>query len=425
MGGGGPMAGAGRNRRGAWAVALLCGLTAGCSIGPKVLQCNRLRYNEGVKTSAEEELLLNIVRLRYTDTPSSLQVTNIAAQYELVKRLQLVPFFAASGDVVPQSFSTVLPQAEVNVSDRPTLSLTPQDDHEFTRRLFTPLPLEGIVYLSRTTWPISTVFRLWLENLNWVSNAETASGPTPRQPPVFEDFLRGVEALERLQDRKGVTFFTEEREESLGEGLPAAQVGARDLVEAAKAGYEYKNKGDGTWTLIRKKSQPILRVSPDFLSDPDLIEFCQAFRLRPGLATYELTADKLDPYLANAPPEGLSIMDLESRSLLQVLFFLAHGVQVPPEHLANGTAPVTLEPDGQVFDWDRVLRGLFRVCRADGCRRPPHAHVAVRHGGYWFYIDERDRDTKATFSLVLELSRLELTAKTGPAPVLTLPLGGR
>ena len=40
-------------------------------------------------------------------------------------------------------------------------------------------------------------------------------------------------------------------------------------------------------------------------------------------------------------------------------------------------------------------------------------------------IDETDQDTKATFSLLVELSRLEVAGKPGAGPVLTLPLGGR
>ena len=51
--------------------------------------------------------------------------------------------------------------------------------------------------------------------------------------------------------------------------------------------------------------------------------------------------------------------------------------------------------------------------------------MAVCHLGYWYYIDEADQDTKATFSLLLQLSRLELAGKTGQGPMLTLPLGGR
>ena len=124
----------------------------GCSFGPNKLCRTRLPYNEAVKTTSEEQLLLNIVRLRYSDNPSSLGVSNIAAQFELAKKLQLVPFFtaAAAGDFGSYE-GAVLPGAEFNAADRPTLSLTPQDEGEFTRRLFTPLTLKGIIYLATTT----------------------------------------------------------------------------------------------------------------------------------------------------------------------------------------------------------------------------------------------------------------------------------
>ena len=64
---------------------------------PSALETNRLQYNEVVKKTTEEQLLLNIVRLRYTDTPSSLAVSVIAAQFEVAKNFQLTPFFVASG----------------------------------------------------------------------------------------------------------------------------------------------------------------------------------------------------------------------------------------------------------------------------------------------------------------------------------------
>jgi hypothetical protein len=38
-------------------------------------------------------------------------------------------------------------------------------------------------------------------------------------------------------------------------------------------------------------------------------------------------------------------------------------------------------------------------------------------------VDEADQDSKSTFSLLVELSRLELTGKSGPGPQLTLPIG--
>jgi hypothetical protein len=310
-------------------------------------------------------------------------------------------------------------------ADRPTITFTPQDDAEFTRKLFTPLPLEGVAYLARTTWPISTVFRLYLENLNWVSNAQTASGPTPREPPEFEDFLRGIRALQVLQDRNQMALVIEEREEHLSGPVPAKEVTGRDIAEAARSGFEYRkdDKGD-TWRLVKKKEQPVLRFHPEALATSEYQEFVRTFRLKPGRLRYDVETNKLDPFPVNYPAEGVVVVDLETRSLLQVLYFVSHGVDIPPEHMVKGLVTVTVGRDGEVFDWQRVVGGLFRVHWLCGKKRPAGASVAVRYGDYWFWIDRADQETKATFSLLLQLSRLDVAGKT-PAPLLTIPVGGR
>jgi len=408
-------------------LVILSGAGLGCALGPKAVESSRLRYNEAVKSTTEEQLLLNIVRLRYIDSPSSLSVTTIADQQEVVAALRAMPFFtaAAAGNAFGGYRGSVLPQAELSGASRPTLSYTPLDDQEFTRRLFTPITLEGAVYLAKTTWPISTVFRLYLENLNWVSNAETGSGPTPRDVPEYVDFLSGISALQRLQDRKLIALVTEERDEKVTDAVPSGPGTPGAAVEAAKAGLDYRKDSTGAWAIYRKKPQPVLRVGELVGNDPDWLAFCRAFQLDPAKRKYDLTAEKLDPFLAGAPAAGVDVLDLETRSLLQVLFFVSQGVEVPPAHASGGIAPLTGMDSGQVFDWQQVLGGLFRVCWADGKKRPPDAHVAIRYQGYWFYIDKRDRDTMATFNLLVEVSRLELGAKTGTAPILTLPLGGR
>jgi hypothetical protein len=402
-------------------------LVTGCAtFGPTALQETRLQYNEVVKRTTEEQLLLNVVRLRYNDTPSSLGVSAIAAQFEFVKNFQLTPFFVASGAEIAKSYAAVLPQLGVGGADRPTFSLTPLDDQEFTRKFFTPLPLDGVIYLAKTTWPISTVFRLYLENLNWVSNAQTASGPTPRDPPVFRDFQRGIQALQTLQDRAQLVFSVEERREAQGSPLPAGSVTARDMVEAAKNGYEYRlDEAGKAWTLEKKTTQPVLLIDPRAVDSPELREVARAFGLAPGLTKFPITQEALSPFPSVLPREGVTGIDLETRSLLQALYYVSHGVDLPAEHVAARLATVTREASGQPFDWREVTGGLFRVYSSKDDKRPATAHVAVPYKGYWFYIDEADQDTKATFSLLMELSRLELAGKPGPGPVLTLPVSGR
>jgi hypothetical protein len=307
------------------------------------------------------------------------------------------------------------------------VSLTPLDDSDFTRKLFTPMTLDGVLYLAKTTWPISTVFRLYLENLNWVSNAQTASGPTPRAAPEVDEFLRGVIALQSLQDRGRIVFSQEERTEVVGSPLPASSVTARDQIEAAKGNLEYRrDEKTGTWSLTRKVTAPVLIVDPELGFSPDVQVFIKSFRLKAGLGHYDITQEANNPFTRPAgDDEGNTNLDLETRSLLQALYYVSHGIEVPAAHAERGVLTITQDTDGRPFDWSRVMSGFFRVRSSPETARPPEASVAVRYRDHWFFIDDRDQDTKATFSLLVEVSRLELAGKQGPGPVLTLPVGGK
>lgn len=408
------------------AALLLSAALCGCAIGPRSLAEERLSYNEVVKSTSEQQLLLNIVRLRYTDTPSSLAISSIATQYELMKSLGLTPLFGvAGGDSNVTGRGTVLPGGSVSLTERPTVTLTPLDDQDFTRKLFTPMTLEGVLYLAKTTWPIETVFRLWLENLNWVSNAETASGPTARDAPQYARFLAGVQSLQALQDRGFIVFSNEERFETVGSPLPVDQMTPDAMLGAAKEGYEYRSlPNKGGWVLRRKTLQPVMRVDPQALKTPEMAAFVTAFRLKPGVSQYDIGVERLHPF-PESWQDGAASLDLETRSLLQVLYFMSKGVEVPAADLQAGLAQQSQGDGGEAFDWHRVTDGLFRVQSTDAAKPPPTAHVAVRYLGHWFYVDKRDRDSMSTFALMMELARLELGSKDNPGPTLTLPLSGR
>ena len=70
----------------------------------------------------------------------------------------------------------------------------------------------------------------------------------------------------------------------------------------------------------------------------------------------------------NAPPSEKLV--LVARSLIQVFYFLPHGVEVPGEHFASGVAKATLEADGRMFDWHQVTGELFTVKSCRG-KNPP------------------------------------------------------
>jgi hypothetical protein len=393
-----------------------------------VLEGSHGRYNEAVKQVDEEQLLLNIVRARYNDSPMRLDVSSIAAQYEWTAGAEARPFFVApnpsNSNVIFKTFTAILPDVTATAANRPTVSLTPLDDPETLRGLFTPSTLDGVIFLSETSYPVSTVFRLFIEYLNRLPNAVTASGPPRGIVPEFRDFQRVTQLLQLLQDRGDIRFLREEKITELGSPLPAASVTATALVEAAESGYEYRQQADKTWTLVRRDRRLTLKVNPPALGSPELQELTDLLRLKPGLLSYELTVGGTEePFALTSPPEEAPAIHVFPRSLIQAFFYLAHGVVVPPEHLACGIVQPTLEPDGSLFDWQQVTAGLFTVHSVKEHCRPEHAAVAVKYRDYWFYIDDRDSDSKMTFSLILMMTRVILLGVRKGGPALTLPLG--
>jgi len=76
---------------------VLAGSFSGCAFGPRVLEKTHGRYQESIRQVDEEQLLRNIVHLRYSEVPIELIVSSIASQYELAGSAEARPFFLGHG----------------------------------------------------------------------------------------------------------------------------------------------------------------------------------------------------------------------------------------------------------------------------------------------------------------------------------------
>jgi hypothetical protein len=154
-------------------------------------------------------------------------------------------------------------------------------------------------------------------------------------------------------------------------------------------------------------------------------ELIGLLNLVPGQMRYELVAaarGDVDP--ARFPKAPSPVLRAVTRSSAQVLFYLANGVEVPPQHIETGLVHLPVDAEGRPVG-PEVTSGLFRVQTSKGHKPPKSAYVAVKYRGVWFYIDDSDQQSKATFALVLGISRLDFARETIGAtrPVLTLPVG--
>src|SRR5262249_31610763 len=148
-------------------------LTAGgCTFGPRVLERSYGPYYESLRHVDEEEFLRNLVHMRYNEIPGSLNVSSIAAQYELSGQAEARPFFIApnpsNSNVIFKTFTAILPDVSAMGSNRPTISLVPGNESDDVRRFLTPMTLDNLVFVIQTGWPVSGLLRLWAARLNGV-----------------------------------------------------------------------------------------------------------------------------------------------------------------------------------------------------------------------------------------------------------------
>ena len=384
------------------------GSIGGCAPrGPRITRTSHLAYNEAVQVTGQQELLLNLVRLRYTDAPEFLAISSIAAQmsFDVVGTI--------SGDFGrdPMGGNTALvtPGASVGYSERPTISFTPERGAEFNRQLVAPIDLNSFYLLTEYGWNLARVLRLVVNEMNGVSNTIGRESNRPEQTQSLRSFAGMANRLGALHQRGVLDIAAIERHVAISAPLTTEQVSANDLLAAAEAGLRYEYREDPpSYVLTESEQAYVLDVRPSAWADKDLRALSKDLALEPKLPAYDIDRSGQPDH---APEQSLRI---DTRSVLGAMAYLSQAVEVPAEHVERRL--VTPNPEVEA-----VLSDLLKVRVAE--RTPSGTTLSVRYRGYSFYIEESDLSSKRTMGLLESLMRLQIS--TGGAqnvPVLTLPV---
>jgi hypothetical protein len=380
------------------ASCLLLLLISGCSVGPQMLQGIYLSYNDRVRATADEELLLNIVRLRYLDTIEFLAINSISAQASFNVSL--------GAEIAPNDTDSSLVIPELNYSDRPTFSFSPQRGKEFAKRLVEPIKIDTLAYLAASDWPIKILMQLLVKEINGIVNESYGD---------IKSFYKIAETLGDLQKKHKLLVAFTEHQKPVSAPIEKSLLKASDLISAAKAGYTFIPDTDGLhMRLSQPKPQPIMLLRTTALESQDILK--QLGVMKTDDEPIELRAGSKHHLHSST----YSNINLRTRSVLGAIVYLTQGVTPPQSHIDRNLTFSTWPFPGP--DNDKIDQ-VFKV-QASSSR--PQASVAVQYRGHWFYIDETDLTSKATFLVLSEIYRLSLVGSDqSQAPLLTLPLGGR
>jgi hypothetical protein len=377
-----------------------------------------MRFNEVMRDTNDEQLLMNIVRLRYADSPVFVDLPNITSQFEMSARGN---YLGGYGNQTPGP--TSLGFGDMGLRDTPTLSYHPREGREIVKALLTPLSADLLIVVNAGA-NLEQLLLMSMNDINDVPNAPRSTNLISKVPEDNSLYVRGIRILADLRDRDAteLAFGTDDDAEHSSDPIAKSAIDGRDLHDAAKDGYVYRSQRDGQMKLLKVEKDLFLRIRDPYVLSPEMQEVARIFRLRPGLNSYRIKSELTEEAHRKPPdPLGDDTIYLNLRSVLQIMTFLSKGVQVPEDHILSGIAPTTRFPDGTPFDWTPITAGHFavRACK----HRPRDAEVAIHYRGYWFYIAPDDVNSRAALAILEILFGLQESDERSRGPLLTIPLG--
>ncbi|MEO0511565.1 MAG: hypothetical protein AAF108_01535 [Planctomycetota bacterium] len=372
-----------RPRRGALislAALLLLSPLAGCNtLGPRSLRTGRSLYNEAIAQTQNEQVLLNLVRLRYRDAPVFLEVSTVATTYEIETGASSSLAAGLNLSQGPPGSNSIGAGLSGTYTERPTMTMIPLQGERFATRLLSPIRLRVLALMANSGWSLDRLLAVTVQRLGPLPNAPSASGPTPTSAPEFDEFRRFAAALRELQQKHDLTLAMVRDSDDSGGGDVALEFQDAALDDPAYA--------DAMSLLGLDPAARVRRIV--FSTDQSA---------RPGT------------------------IPITTRSLLSAMFYLSHAVEPSNKDLERGVVTQTFGDEGDPFDWSRVLGAYFRV--RSGGDRSSSAGPSIRYRGRWYWIDDSDLTSKSTLNVLHQLFALQSGQIENVGPVLTIPVTG-
>lgn len=407
-------------------VVLLAVLASGCATtrGPELVANSHIAYNKAVSQVLKQELLLNIVRRRYMEAPQFLNVSSISSNFKTTGRVGAGATVVGIGDdnVWNGRFD-----GSLEFTDSPTITITPRQGENIARQLHGALKVETIVDLGGAGYPVDFILIMLVEGIN------NLRGPDLRYDKFRAGSPEWREAIMLLQrfyeEGKLIVDRFRWNDPYHSQPYPAASITPEMWITTLSTGTRRWKSHDGgkTFFFTSHEMAPAIWLDEEVRRSPDGQRLMALLNVQPEVRE---KAWLLEPARAvrgadvvGKPDLPRSALKLRMRSLYNVLNFYAYCVQVPPEDEREGRA-TNLDSFRKAVEAGAIRDFSELMTIKSSKNAPEEAHQAVKYRGLWFYIDDRDFESKAGFNALYDLWQLSIQPPSKESkPVTTIQVG--
>jgi len=388
----------------------------GCAMQTHIIQERHWQLNETIRMTHVEQLLLNVVRLRYDDTPYFLQVSSISTQFAAQANVGVNGTFPQGGNNVYGL------SAGAAYSEAPVVTWSMPDSRDFYGRMLAPISADQLTSLASAGWDATRVLQVGVKKMNRLRNKEYRVDGGVYTPPSYSAFREALRLMSELS-LEGLIDFAYGVKSNMGGGkIPMARMDARAIPEGLQYGLQFMTRDDPNVFEPLKLSKPLfLRFSVQSDGDPRAKRLRELLDLDPTKYSFgivdtgnsgaeQLRSESGKPSQVMVENVKLSEIVLNNRSMMEVMLFASVLVEVPEAQIASHVVRGKSKIDG---DWLTV-----RVSGAD----PSDAWVKVRYRGLWFYISGNDLASRTSLGLLDAIFQSGVGNVPGAKPLLTLPV---
>jgi len=175
-------------------LVVIVAFLSGCAVANHAIQTDFTAFNSVVQYNQSQQMLLNIVRVHFRESPEFLQAASLSASYESTS----VSGAGITGWGAPTYPTGGAANISYTFATKPTITYTPIDGKNFVQQFLYKITPDTCSLLIDAGWPVKKIGDLLVDRVDLKNGEIVVNKPSS---PTYPKFKEWVQAIKEAQSK--------------------------------------------------------------------------------------------------------------------------------------------------------------------------------------------------------------------------------